>query len=56
MTDATVPTGTATPFAVWSRDADARPGTPLLVLLQPLLVALPFLICPAPVLGCGTFR
>ncbi|MCM3486443.1 phospholipase [Kocuria rosea] len=34
MTDATVPTGTATPFAVWSRDADARPGTPLLVLLH----------------------
>ncbi|GAB2614199.1 hypothetical protein GCM10009696_19740 [Kocuria himachalensis] len=34
MTDATVPTGTDTPFAVWSKDADARPGTPLLVLLH----------------------
>ncbi|MEX5295259.1 acyl-CoA thioester hydrolase/BAAT C-terminal domain-containing protein [Kocuria sp. CPCC 205268] len=34
MTDASVPTGTDTSFAVWSNDADARPGTPLLVLLH----------------------
>lgn len=34
MTDAPAPTGTDTPFAVWSNDADARPGTPLLVLLH----------------------
>lgn len=32
MTDAPAPT--AAPFAVWSNDADARPGTPLLVLLH----------------------
>lgn len=31
MTDAPA---TDTPFAVWSNDADARPGTPLLVLLH----------------------
>ncbi|MUN63669.1 phospholipase [Kocuria sediminis] len=39
MTDAPAPTGTAptapaAPHAVWSTDADARPGTPLLVLLH----------------------
>ncbi|MFF0943211.1 alpha/beta hydrolase [Kocuria sp. CPCC 205300] len=34
MTDAPAPTGTAAPHAVWSNEADARPGTPLLVLLH----------------------
>jgi phospholipase/carboxylesterase len=34
MTDAPATPGTDTPFAVWSNDADARPGTPLLVLLH----------------------
>lgn len=38
MTDAPAPTDVPTsaeaPFAVWSNDADSRPGTPLLVLLH----------------------
>jgi phospholipase/carboxylesterase len=34
MTQEPTPTGPAAPFTVWSNDADARPGTPLLVLLH----------------------
>lgn len=34
MTDDILPASTDAPFAVWSNDADARPGTPLLVLLH----------------------